>query len=90
LNYQSKVIKEYIECGHLVLNIIRLSVNGYPDLLCLKDGKAIFIECKTGGDTLNPLQKYRIDELNGQGFDAFCLKDGKVIYGVKNAITHEE
>ena len=90
MNYQSKVIKEYIECGHLVLNIIRLSVNGYPDLLCLKDGKAIFIECKTGGDTLNPLQKYRIDELNGQGFDAFCLKDGKVVYGVKNAITHEE
>ena len=86
MKYQSKVIKEYIECGYLVLNIIRLSVNGYPDLLCLKDGKAIFIECKTGGDTLKPLQKYRIDELNGQGFEAFCLKDGKVIYGTKKKI----
>ena len=67
MNYQSKVIKEYKECGYIVLNLIRLSENGYPDLLCLKDGKAIFIECKTGGDTLKPLQKYRIDELIKEG-----------------------
>ena len=40
----------------------------------------------TGGDTLKPLQKYRIDELIGQGFEAFCLKDGKVIYGTKKEI----
>jgi Holliday junction resolvase len=86
LNYQSKVIKEYRECGYIVLNLIRLSANGYPDLLCLKDGKALFIECKTGGDTLKPLQKYRIDELIKEGFEAFCLKDGEIIYGTKKEI----
>ena len=86
MKYQSKVIKEYKECGYIVLNLIRLSENGYPDLLCLKDGKAIFIECKTGGDTLKPLQKYRIDELIKEGFEAFCLKDGIIIYGTKKEI----
>jgi hypothetical protein len=33
----------------------------------------MFIECKEGGDTLKQLQKYRIDELIKQGFEAFCL-----------------
>jgi Holliday junction resolvase len=86
MNYQSKVIREYKESGYLVLNIIRLSLNGYPDLLCLKAGKVVFIECKTGGDTLKPLQKYRIDELNDMGFDAFCIHDGKIIYGTNKEI----
>jgi len=81
MNYQSKVIKEYSKKGYLVINLIRLSANGYPDLLCLKDGESIFIECKTGNDTLKPLQKYRIDELNEKGFAAFCIHDGEIIYG---------
>lgn len=80
MNYQAKVINRYKEDGYLVLNVIKLSDNGYPDLIALKDGKAIFIECKTGNDTLKPLQKFRIDELKKQGFEAYCLKDDKVIY----------
>ena len=80
MNYQSKVIKEYKEKGYMVLNIIRLSENGFPDLMCLKDSKVVFIECKTGGDTLKPLQRYRIDQLREMGFEAMCLKDDKIIY----------
>ena len=52
-----------------------------PDLFLFKDGITIFIECKELNDTLKPLQKYRIDELIKQGFEAFCLQDGKgIIY----------
>jgi len=80
MNYQSKVKKQYESQGYLVLNIIRLSDSGYPDLMCLKDGKVIFIECKTGNDTLKPLQKHRIDTLKQKGFEAYCLKDGEIIY----------
>ena len=80
MNYQSKVIKDYKKRGYLVINVIRLGDNGYPDLIALKDGEAIFIECKTGNDTLKPLQKYRINQLRKQGFQAFCIKDGKKIY----------
>ena len=39
----------------------------------------IFIEVKEAKDTLKPLQKLRIDELNKLGFNAFCLQDGKGI-----------
>lgn len=80
--YQSKIIKEYKDKGYLVLKTIRLNVNGYPDLLAMKSKEpTIFIEVKEVKDTLNPLQKLRIDQLNKKGFKAICLQDGKgVIY----------
>jgi len=75
--HQAKVKKKYENEGWIVINTIKLSVSGYPDLFCFKDGKTIFIECKEGGDTLKPLQRFRIDELIKQGFEAFCLHDTK-------------
>ncbi len=75
--HQAKVKKKYENEGWIVINTIKLSVSGYPDLFCFKDGKAMFIECKEGADTLKPLQKFRIDELIKQGFEAFCLHDTK-------------
>jgi Holliday junction resolvase len=75
--FQTKTKKELEKNGFKVLKLIRLSENGYPDLLALKDGKASFIEIKEANDTLKPLQKHRIDELREMGFDAKCLQDGK-------------
>ena len=75
--FQTKTKKELEKNGFKVLKLIRLSENGYPDLLCLKDGKASFIEIKEANDTLKPLQKHRIDELRELGFEAKCLQDGK-------------
>ena len=41
----------------------------------------IFIEVKEAKDTLKPLQKLRINQLNQKGFKAICLQDGKgIIY----------
>jgi Holliday junction resolvase len=76
-NFQNKVKKQMQEQGYTVLKIIKLSDSGYPDLQCLKDGKSVWIECKEKNDTLKPLQKLRIDQLINQGFDAYCLQDGK-------------
>jgi hypothetical protein len=76
--FQSKIIKEYKENGYLVLNVIKLSANGYPDLLCIKNNEPdTWIECKEKTDTLKELQKQRIDELNLLGKNAFCLQDSK-------------
>jgi len=76
-NYQSKIIKQYKSEGWIVIKTIKLSDSGYPDLFLFKDSKAIFIEVKEKTDTLKEIQKYRIDELIKQGFDAFCLQDTK-------------
>jgi len=79
--FQAKVKKQYEKEGWIVINTIKLSAAGYPDLFLFKDGVTIFIECKEATDTIKPLQRYRIDELIKQGFEAFCLQDGKgIIY----------
>ena len=79
--FQTKTIKEYEAKGYFVINLIKTNKNGITDLLCMKNGESIFIEIKEANDTLKPLQKYRIDELINNGFEAFCLKKGKgIIY----------
>lgn len=75
--FQTKIIKELKAMGYKTINIIRLSENGYPDLMAMKEGKTIWIECKEKDDTLKPLQKFRIDQLIKNGFEAKCLQDGK-------------
>lgn len=68
--------------GFLVLKIIRLNENGYPDLLAIKENEPNrWIEVKEAKDTLKPIQKLRIDELNKIGNIAYCLQDSKgIIY----------
>lgn len=82
--YQNKVIQEFKKNGWQVFKIIKLSENGYPDLLCIKKGEIdTWIECKEMTDTLKPLQKQRIDELILLGKIAFCLQDTKgIIYPI--------
>lgn len=80
--FQSKIKTHLQKLGYTVVKLIRLSDNGYPDLMAMKDGKTIFIESKEAKDTLKELQKYRIDELRKNGFIAFTLQAGKgCIYG---------
>ena len=64
--------------GWYVVNLIKTNKNGIPDLMCLKDGKCVFIECKEYIDTLKPLQKFRIEELNRMGFTAYVDKAEKI------------
>ena len=72
--HQSRVIKKMEAAGWFVVNLIKTNKNGIPDLMCLKDGKAMFIECKEKKDTLKPLQAFRINELHQMGFDAYVDK----------------
>jgi Holliday junction resolvase len=72
--HQSRTIKLMEAKGYYVINLIKTNKNGIPDLLCLKDGKAVFIECKEKLDTLKPLQAFRIEELKKLGFEAYVSK----------------
>jgi hypothetical protein len=82
--FQSKIIKQYKKNGWTVLNIIKLSDSGFPDLLCMKQNEIdTWIECKEGNDTIKEMQKYRIDELIKLGKIAFCIHNTKgVIYPI--------
>lgn len=81
---QKKISDFMTKEGYLVLKIIRLNKNGYPDLLCIKENqKNIWIEIKEKNDNLKPLQMERINELNKIGNIAICLKCENVIYPFK-------
>lgn len=75
--FQTKTINKLKKNGWKVLKVIRLNESGYPDLIALKEGVAIFVECKEKKDTLKPLQQFRIQELKEKGFNAFVEQDGK-------------
>ena len=81
--FQTKIKNYYSQKGYTVLNIIKLSANGYPDLYAFKKGYTdIWIESKEENDRLSELQKLRIYELNKAGKIAFSLQKGKgIIYG---------
>jgi Holliday junction resolvase len=66
--YQAKLIKQYEAQGWTVLKLIQLNKSGYPDLLCLKPDKVLFIEVKGPKGRLSKVQEYRIEELRSKGF----------------------
>jgi Holliday junction resolvase len=59
--------------GWYLLKVIQSNKNGTPDLICFKDGKAFFIECKSETGKLSELQKYRHQELKSKGFNVFTI-----------------
>ncbi len=72
------------EKGFLVVKLIKTSCNGIPDLICLKDGKVIFIEVKQPTGVLSELQKLRIKQLSDLGFECKVWIDYEVDFMLKN------
>lgn len=70
---QARIIKRMEARGYYVIKLLLTNKNGIPDLLCLKDGKASFIEVKRPGEKPRPLQEYRHNELRELGFDVMIL-----------------
>lgn len=54
--------------GYYVVKLILTNKPGIPDFLCLKNGKAFFVEVKRPGEKPRPLQYHRINELKEMGF----------------------
>ena len=81
---QTKIKKKLEEKGYLVVKLIKTSCNGIPDLMCLKDGKAIFIEVKQPTGVLSELQKLRIKQLSDLGFDCKVWTDYECDFMLKN------
>ena len=74
-SYQKTLIKQFESEGYLVLKLIQVQKAGYPDLLLLKpNGEIRFVEVKAKRGRLSKIQKYRIDELKGLGFNVEVAK----------------
>ena len=72
---QTKIIKRLKTEGWYVIKLIKTSVSGIPDLLCLKNGNAMFIEVKQPDGKLSELQNVRIGQLLALGFDVKIWTD---------------
>ena len=59
--------------GWVVVKLMKTSTNGIPDLMCLRNGVAKFIEVKKPNGKISELQKYRIKQLRKQGFEAIVM-----------------
>lgn len=44
-----------------------MQMSGVPDLLCVKHGRAVFLEVKRPGQKLRPLQVQRMKEIRDVG-----------------------
>ena len=69
---QAKIIAKLTQEGWLCVKLIKTSVNGIPDLLCLKNGESMFIEVKQPDGELSELQKIRIEQLIDKGITVKC------------------
>lgn len=72
---QSRLRNRLMRKGWLV-NKFEGSTAGYPDLLCLKDGEAVFIECKQKGKKPRPDQVVKGKLLLSKGFQVMYF-DGE-------------
>jgi len=75
---QSKIIKRLEKEGWEVIKLIRTSMIGIPDLMALKDGKCKFIEVKQTIGILSEIQKLRIKQLKGRGFEVLVWTDFEI------------
>lgn len=72
---QRKLIKKLESEGWYVVKIIACNKNGFPDLICFKNGTVECVEVKAKKGVVSELQKYRIKELNEKGIKAYVYYD---------------
>ena len=66
---QTQIKKKLQEDGWIVVKLIKTSLTGIPDILALKDGKAMFVEVKQPKGVLLPIQSHVIETLRTNGFE---------------------
>lgn len=75
---QRKIIKRLKELKWIAAKV-EWSIDGFPDLIALRNGVTIFIETKTPEGKLRPLQEHRHKQLRNQGFQVFTLNQHKFL-----------
>lgn len=73
--------------GGLCWKLISPGVAGVPDRLCLKNGRAVFVEVKAPGKQPRPIQARRIRQLRDYGFTVLVIDSVDQIGGVLDALS---
>ena len=68
---QTKLIKHWRSLGYFVINLVKITPSGLPDLIALKPNEVIFIESKEKWDKLSPLQIAKIEILKKLNFKIY-------------------
>ena len=68
---QTKLIKHWRSLGYFVINLVKITPSGLPDLIALKPDEVIFIESKEKWDKLSPLQIAKIEILKKLNFKVY-------------------
>jgi Holliday junction resolvase len=68
---QTKLIKHWRSLGYFVINLVKITPTGLPDLIALKPNEVIFIESKEKWDKLSPLQIAKIEILKKLNFKVY-------------------
>ena len=68
---QTKLIKHWRSLGYFVINLVKITPTGLPDLVALKPNEVIFIESKEKWDKLSPLQIAKIEILKKLNFKVY-------------------
>ena len=71
---ERRLCKEIREVGGLALKFVSPGMSGVPDRLVLLPGQKIaFVEVKSPGQKMRPLQVRRKAQLEALGFQVYCL-----------------
>lgn len=82
-----KLVQAVKSMGGLAPKFVSPGFDGVPDrLVLLPHGKLAFIELKAPGKQLRPIQVRRKKQLEGLGFQVYCIDSPEQIGGVLDEI----
>jgi hypothetical protein len=75
MKQQSKLKEIWKSKGFFVINLIRITPIGLPDLICIRPDKVVFVESKEKTDRLSQLQKVWLNRLSVMGFECYVNEE---------------
>lgn len=72
---QTKLINHWKAKGYTVINLVKVTPSGLPDLICVKPNDVVFVESKEKWDRLSPLQIIKIKMLKQLGFKVYVNEE---------------
>ncbi len=84
---ERKLTEAVKKAGGLALKFVSPGLNGVPDrIVLLPYGRMVFVELKSPGKEMRPLQLKRKKQLEDLGFHVFCIDEVSQIGGVIDEI----